>query len=323
MQHRIDLLREYASTWNESKHLQGQLLIALCNLYLDSPSKTDEGFIPIEVANAISKVRKVDWLDITDTTLCSDRVRQYWNKLSALWEIKQDGIQQYLTDRGVTDLPKLRKVEGGGSGNPSRYFIAWSENLSPSKTTVQTTQNAYTPHQIKYVCEDLNKAGLLASLFAKGFNLSGRRRYLFALVISIPIIAGTLAIFLLIAQLILWDSYGVERIFRSAIGISLFLFSLWITAGSFINLPEKRIVLAPYWMQSEFNDRLIEIQKYPIKTIKAVHYSSTCPICQGKINAVSGKLEFWGRIVGRCENAPNEHVFSFDHVTRSGRSLRS
>lgn len=322
MQQGIVLLKEYATTWNENKHLPGQLLIALCNLSLEEPDKTDDGYIPIEVADAVSKVRNVEWIDITDTNICSDRVRKYWNKLVELWETKQDGIQQYLTDHGITALPELRKIEGGGSGNPSRYFIAWSENPSPGKTG-QIADNAYTPHQIKYVCEDIKKPGVMAHFFAKGLEVSGWRRYAFAFWIAIPIILGVVGLFILLAQIHLWDSYGIERIFRTAVSIGLFLLSIWITAGSFIQLPDKRIVLAPIWMQSEWNDRLIEIQKQPTKTIKAVHYSSTCPICQGKINAVSGKWEFWGRIVGRCENAPTEHVFSFDHVTRSGKSMRS
>lgn len=322
MQQEIVLLKEYALTWKESENLTGQLLIALCNLSSEHIDQAQRGFIPIEVADAVSEIIGRKWVAISDTSACAEKVRKYWNQLIELWETKQDGIQQYLTDHGINAQPELRKVEGGGSGNPSRYFIAWSKKPSPNKT-VQIANNAYTPHQIKYVCEDITKPGLLAHIFAKGLNVTGWRRYAFAFWIAIPIILGALAIFLLLAQVVLWDSYGIERIFRTAVSIGLFLLSIWITTGSFIQLPDKRIVLAPIWMQSEWNDRLIEVQKQPTKTIKAVHYSSTCPICQGKINAVSGKFEFWGRIVGRCENAPNEHVFSFDHVTRSGKSLRS
>jgi hypothetical protein len=316
------LLKEYAQTWKESENLTGQLLIALCNLSLEHPEQARRGFIPIDITDAVTTIIGRTWVPVNDPSACSDKVRRYWNQLVDLWITKQDGIHQYFSDNDIHVFPKLKKIEGGGTGNPSRYFIAWSENPSPINTK-QIADNAYVMHQIKYVCEDIQNPGLLARIFAKGMDISGWRRYLFALFISVPIIMGTLAFFLLLAQVVLWDSFGTERIFRTAISISLFLLSIWITAGSFINLPDKRIVLAPIWIQSEWNDRLIEIQKQPTKTIKAVHYSSTCPICQGKINAVSGKLEFWGRIVGRCENAPTEHVFSFDHVTRSGKSLRS
>ncbi len=57
-------------------------------------------------------------------------------------------------------------------------------------------------------------------------------------------------------------------------------------------------------------------------------YVADCPICgadgkgRSSIGPVMGGREFHGRIVGRCANAPQEHVWSFDHITRTGRFLR-
>jgi hypothetical protein len=319
MQQGIVLLKEYAQTWNESKHLTGQLLIALCNLTLEETSD-DKGYISTELAEGVSKIRGRQWLDLTDADACSDRVRRYWKQLIELWETKKDGIQQYLNDRGIHALPRLEKIEGGGAGHQSRYFIAWSDQ--PQSEQYPPTVDAYAPYQLKYVCEDISNAGFVARLFAKGMDVSGWRRYVFASWISVLIIIGVFGIFILLGQVLLWDSYGIEQIFRTFVGISLLILGIWFYFGSFIFLPDKRITVAPFWLQSEFNDRLIELRSQPVRTLKAVHYSSTCPICQGKVNAMSGKWEFRGRIVGRCENAPVEHVFSFDHVTRSGRSLR-
>lgn len=72
-------------------------------------------------------------------------------------------------------------------------------------------------------------------------------------------------------------------------------------------------------------DRLLERRappRYPEKSIKAVRYVAACPLCGGRVSATKGRLEFFGRIVGRCEEAPVEHAYSFDHVTRNGRLLR-
>ncbi len=57
-------------------------------------------------------------------------------------------------------------------------------------------------------------------------------------------------------------------------------------------------------------------------------YVADCPICgadgngRSSIRPASGGREFHGRIVGRCAYAPQEHVWSFDHITRTGRFLR-
>lgn len=99
----------------------------------------------------------------------------------------------------------------------------------------------------------------------------------------------------------------------------------WWTIGRLLDLPAKKIVVAPWWMQSMGDDRLLEHRsppRYTARRIKAARYTASCPICGGKISAQAGGWEFWGRIVGRCDNSPTEHVYSFDHITRLGKALR-
>ncbi len=50
-------------------------------------------------------------------------------------------------------------------------------------------------------------------------------------------------------------------------------------------------------------------------------YSAKCSICDGRVEVQGGGLQFPFRLVGRCIESPREHVFSFDHVTRTGRPL--
>ena len=59
-----------------------------------------------------------------------------------------------------------------------------------------------------------------------------------------------------------------------------------------------------------------------------IRYVADCPICgvegagRSSIRLAPGGREFYSRIVGRCQHAPNEHVWSFDHIARTGRFLR-
>ena len=110
--------------------------------------------------------------------------------------------------------------------------------------------------------------------------------------------------------------------------------TLWIAyqlLGWQMRLVADRIALAPWFMQalSKPDDYLLELcrnEEAERNTMYLVRYVADCPICGTKgrdmIHVESGRLEFFGRLVGRCSRAPNAHVFSFDHVTRLGRFLR-
>jgi hypothetical protein len=82
--------------------------------------------------------------------------------------------------------------------------------------------------------------------------------------------------------------------------------------------------MAPWWMQSVDDDRLIEWRSPPRfsdKSIKAVRYTAPCPLCEGKVVARSGGPRYLWGLVGRCDEAPSAHVFTFDHVLREGRRI--
>ena len=98
-----------------------------------------------------------------------------------------------------------------------------------------------------------------------------------------------------------------------------------------VRLLANRIAHAPWFLQplSKHDDYLLELRRNEEaerNTMYLVRYVADCPICGVKgrdmIHVESGRLEFLGRLVGRCNRAPNAHVFSFDHVSRQGRFLR-
>lgn len=55
--------------------------------------------------------------------------------------------------------------------------------------------------------------------------------------------------------------------------------------------------------------------------IKAVSIEASCPICGADI-LIEKSREFHNRYIGKCRIAPSEHVFSFDHVKKSGKFMR-
>ncbi|MFZ4701857.1 MAG: hypothetical protein ACOYMG_17565 [Candidatus Methylumidiphilus sp.] len=119
----------------------------------------------------------------------------------------------------------------------------------------------------------------------------------------------------------------LHQLFYLLVGVSGIIWPLWAAFNPLFRVWDWKIVVAPEWIQVDAtqSDRLLEWQsppRYAKKMIKAVRYSGECPICKGKVIACSGGREFFHRIIGRCEDAPVEHVFSFDHITKTGRPLR-
>ena len=57
--------------------------------------------------------------------------------------------------------------------------------------------------------------------------------------------------------------------------------------------------------------------------LKIASYEATCPICDGKIDLTSSRLKELGKrsYIGKCKNNPNDHLFSFDHITLNGKRL--
>lgn len=55
--------------------------------------------------------------------------------------------------------------------------------------------------------------------------------------------------------------------------------------------------------------------------MKAVIFEAQCGVC-GEDIAIEKSKEFDGRFIGKCTVAPTEHIFSFDHVTKTGKFLR-
>lgn len=56
--------------------------------------------------------------------------------------------------------------------------------------------------------------------------------------------------------------------------------------------------------------------------IRLVRYGGVCPVCAGQIELRYGTGSEARRLFGSCSEAPQEHLFSFDRVTRLGRRVR-
>lgn len=323
----LDLIEKSITSWSVKDRLDCLLLRALLQLSKSKPELVKNGFSAWDLVEAVSTIRERQWSTPKDKERMSDDVRRIWNKFETLWKSKSEGIRQTLLDAGCEYFLQFKRIEGGGTGRATKYCIEWC-NLSNSQATIyQTIQE---PRQqnislgLRYICEDIKDPGFLARIFAEGLLLKGWRRFAYIAVLLIPVLAMLVLALSFVINVLFYDSLTKNQM-GSFLTNSLAFFTIAITIYPMLSLKTKGILLAPWWMQSDDGERLLEFRKPPRfaeKTIKAVSYSATCPICGAKVIAKSGGLEFFGRIIGRCDEAPVEHIFSFDYITRQGSWLR-
>jgi hypothetical protein len=304
-------MEEKVSRWKESGNLKVLLLRALCHLSIRYPDRAVEGFTPWQVVDEISALRGRPWSDAADKERMSDDVRQYWKQLLEFWETKREGIAQLLGDAGFDHVPHLAKTEGGGTGNPSLYRIEWSGagkgGCKPEPACESVTD--HPKRDLRYVCEDIQEANPFAKIFTRGFLLKGWRRGLYITLLGAPLVFLWLLLVQILFGITATQVVGTKPGSTPWLSFAVMCWATWMTLGPLFELGRKKVVIAPWWMQSVDDDTLLERREPPRfdeKSIKAVRYVASCPICGGNVTATKGGLEFFRRIVGRCEFAPEE-----------------
>jgi hypothetical protein len=87
-------------------------------------------------------------------------------------------------------------------------------------------------------------------------------------------------------------------------------------------LDDRMIVAGEFWAGMNEKPAQLELAKEgDRKVIRLVRYTAVCPICAGTIELRYAQGANTRRIVGCCDEAPHDHVYSFDRVSREGKHL--
>lgn len=240
---------------------------------------------------------------------------------------REKGIQDFFSHQGHSHyLWPMKDKSPGGAGNVSMYFF----EVRDIHDTIATSELSSNPTEISYISEITPRpAWVVSKLLTGGYRLLGWRRWLLiglGLTTFLIVFAFALTTWLLLAYASnLTLQISLKLIFSSLI-VAWLGYSL---ISPLVKLTDWRLIKAPDILVS-INEQnvLFELVKEkqasgkPTKIIRLVRYAGTCPICFNKVEVVDGKKEFPNRFVGRCEESPAEHVYSFDRITLKGKSLR-
>lgn len=241
-----------ASGWSEKERLDVLLLRAICQLSAEAPEQAKEGYTSPEILESISRIRGRPWSSSDDKGQMSADVRRQWSSLLKTWQSKQEGIEQRFGDHGYSVVPRLDKTEGGGSGHLSRYRIEWQPTATATTDSSPTSAAAHDLPigWVRYVCEDIDDAGVVSRIFAKGYVLAGWRRWLFTMLLTAPLLFVFILFIYALFGVTFWSAFGTKIAIDSVISFVVIYFATFLTIGPILSLPTDKIVVAPWWLQS-------------------------------------------------------------------------
>lgn len=241
--------------------------------------------------------------------------------MTEIWEKKKQGVIEKLNAQGILVDINLKKIKGGGTGHPSRYFLKIS---LISKSNDSAKKRVIPTDGVEYFTEEI-ASNRITEFLSKGFQLAGWGAAAFiGALVSISVIIGV--ILLIVLLVLLYSEPSYQMVVTSMLALVLWTFIGSYCIKPFRELLNNKITIAPVWLQPmNSDDRVLEFLRDESEQANAIYlkqYSANCPLCDAKVRVSSGRREFNGRLVGRCATSPNEHVYSFDHILRIGKPLR-
>jgi hypothetical protein len=223
-------------------------------------------------------------------------------------------------------LPSLTRSVGGGRGLTSTYQL---EFVRSDMADDQRLPPSDVADSLSYQIRPAKASWWIGWLFIpEGFAVS-LRSWRGMILLVLLFLAG---LSLIGAFGLAWLALGHPGPVRT---LDLWLFvacailglGVWPTLRTFGQAVDRRLVSAPDGLLA-FSEAFGQLRflrrrdtKSPEGWISLVRITSECPSCGAAIELLPGAPDFPGRMVGRCRDAPSEHVFSFDPTTFRGIRL--
>ena len=327
----LSQLAEFIETtsafWQERDKVSVQLLRALCRLVRQRPEQALDGFTALELAEEL-RAERPQWPTGMDKTEASKKIAKPWEELRTLFDGKLEHLAEQRRSDGHDSTAGLDKSVGGGQGHTSRYRLypvplAVDDHPPPVPRAEPAREQQPAPGEIRYAPIDSAQLRGWSARLAAGVEMKGGFRHLFlaaAMLTFLGLLAGIVIVVLHSLTSRPWqDKLGVALFAASA---AAFVYSVFLPP---LRVSIERILKAPFWLQGFDDNWLLEFRSPPLHARKSMHrvrYAGICPLCGGHVEV---NARAWWRpaneLIGRCENAPVAHRYSFDHVLRIGCRL--
>lgn len=250
------------------------------------------------------------------------------SEVARWWAAREDHLRQVCVDRGGKWIPELIVRTGGGRNLPT-LFAFELRPITATDSLAGLPLGEADPGLLRYRVDSVKPALWFRLLVgSRPFPINSWRGYL---------LLGSAALNFVLIGLI-WlgvcGSWARGRPITTAEIATVALasvvsYGLWILTRPVRQLPAQRVTLAgtAFLALSELHGQLRTMRdpdtKLSSRVFSVVRHWGTCPNCAAEVDLSSGGIAFPDRLIGRCHDAPLEHVFSFDPVRLIGQPLRT
>ena len=253
-----------------------------------------------------------------------------WKRISTeILPSIERGLQEFARGQGLTDYPWVTRREStGGAGNQALYYIEARE-LPQAEFAPAAIIDLPRP-DISYIpVAELKPSWWARWFFDRDHSASGWRK---GLIVWTPLVwfllLGLLAVLLFLLLSRTQKPVTTQDLMAIALLGALAWWARRVVNG-FTRLVDDRITMAP--------DAVVGFKEFGVclelvrtrepncdvpSSLRLVKYAGECPICRAEVLLDPGEPDFPRRLVGRCQESPREHVFSFDRVSLRGYRLR-
>lgn len=256
----------------------------------------------------------------TGTPLRGSDIRRWW-------ATRERQIQQLCADEGCAWVPRLVVQTGGGRGLPTLFSIDFDPIASAAVEPPESAAESASDTLHYRVDPARPSLWYRLVLGTKPFPIGSWRGY---------VVVGSLALdFLFVALIwvVFYLSWSRGRPITTAevaavVPAILITAGIWFLTKPIRALPSRRVTLAgaTFLALSELHGQLRTMpdeRKFGARrTLSLVRHWGFCPTCSAEVDLDEGGAAFPDRLIGRCQDAPLEHVYSFDPVRLIGEPLR-
>ncbi len=252
------------------------------------------------------------------------------SEIKTWWEAHQNQMRQQLADNKADWRPELSIKVGGGRNLPTRYAMVLEPFAQPENEGAEDDAPSapLPPGGLVYRVDPVKPAIWIRLLLgSKPLPINSCRGYLLL----------TAAVVDLVWICLVWGglylAWSKPRALTTAdIAVSMLAFlvtyGLWCFSRPIRELTTQRVSIGNEAVLSlgALNGQLRAMKepgsRFKGRIVAVVRHWGTCPVCAGEVDLATGGTAFPDRIIGRCNDAPQEHVFSFDPVRLIGAPLR-
>lgn len=265
-----------------------------------------------------------------EETQASSKLANLWKKLPALYENVRIRLAEHAVNEFDLDVyawPEKLESEGG-AGNLVRYRLK-AIKVNKELIAEPNPYRSKIPHDIEYrAVQDFEPSWIAKFYFGKANEVIGVKKWI---MIFMPFSLILLYLLMSVSLFYVFKNQTIANL--SLFHIGLFVASLWFLIREvqhFERFTNNKIIFASEyfngWREFSLVQELVTVEdeegNFLHKKVQLTKYAGLCPICNSRVELAKGEPDFPQRIVGRCNESPNEHVYSFDRITKLGYALR-